>query len=98
MSNKPFISVNNEIEAFLHCNKCVEEKPDTISMREYSAYEVGWTPVGLQMWCKRHECNVMHIDFQGQKHPANTCRLKTKEEIRVETHPGLKLVKKGDRE
>lgn len=98
MSDKPSVSANNEIEAFLHCAMCIEEKPADMSMREYGSYEIGWTPHGFQMWCIRHECNVMHIDFQGQKHPANTHRLKTDEEVRVESHPKLKLVKKGDKE
>jgi hypothetical protein len=29
--------------------------------------EVGWTPKGLQVWCKRCERNVLHLDFEGRK-------------------------------
>lgn len=64
----------NEIKAFLHCALCLQEKPAGISPREWAKLEIGWTEFGLQVWCQRHECNVMHVDFQGKKHPANTDR------------------------
>ena len=49
-------------------------KPLGVSMAEWGGYEVGWTKLGLQVWCKRHDANMMHIDFQKQQHPANlTC-------------------------
>jgi hypothetical protein len=65
---------------FMHCGLCIEEikeiadREGTASPREYAQLEVGWTELGLQVWCKRHEVNVIHIDFEGQKHPANTSR------------------------
>ena len=65
------IPASYEIAAFFHCGKCLEEKPDDLSPRDWAALEVGWTKLGLQVWCKRHDLNVCHIDFQGQKHPAN---------------------------
>ena len=40
-------------------------------MSEWGGYDIGWTKLGLQVWCKKHNCNMMHIDFQGQQHPAN---------------------------
>ncbi len=61
----------NEMSAFLHCAKCLLEIPAGVSPREYSSLEVGWTKLGIQVWCKRHDVNVVHIDFQGAKHPAN---------------------------
>jgi hypothetical protein len=64
------IPITNEIKLFMHCHKCLQEKPSNKSPREWAQLEVGWTKLGLQVWCKRHECNVCHIDFQGQKHPA----------------------------
>jgi len=64
------LPVTNEIEGFIHCQHCLREKPDGVSPREYAQLEVGFTVQGLQIWCKRHEMNVMHIDFQGAKHPA----------------------------
>lgn len=65
------IPITNEIEQFCHCNKCLEELPHGTSPREWSQLEVGFSAFGLQVWCKRHECNVVHIHFEGQKHPAN---------------------------
>lgn len=72
------IGNDNEISSFAHCGLCLEEFaegdfPD-MAPRDYASLEVGFTPLGVQVWCKRHEANVMHIDFQGQKHPANTER------------------------
>jgi len=66
----------NNIVAFMHCGKCIEELPKGQSPREWAQLEVGWTKPGLQVWCKRHEANVMHIDFEGTKHPACTSALK----------------------
>lgn len=71
------IPITNEIKAFFHCGKCIEdikflvETKGNASPRAYAQLEVGWTVLGLQVWCKRHECNVISIDFEGQKHPAN---------------------------
>ena len=54
------------IEMYFHCRECLEEKPDDQSPREWAALEVGWTTLGFQVWCKRHERNVIHVDFEGQ--------------------------------
>lgn len=64
----------NSIASFVHCGLCIQEMPAGTSPRLWAQLEVGFTKIGIQVWCKRHECNVMHIDFQGQKHPANTNR------------------------
>lgn len=66
------ISNENEIEAYIHCGKCLDEMPQGVSPKDWQRIQAGWTTLGLQVWCTRHECNVMHVDFQGQKHPANT--------------------------
>lgn len=63
-------TTNNAIAAFFHCKKCLEELPFGESPRSYALLEVGFTAIGLQVYCKRHEVNVCHIDFEGQKHPA----------------------------
>lgn len=78
------ISGGYEIVAFFHCGKCLAEKPDNTSPREWAALEVGWTPIGLQVWRKRHEVNVCHVDFQGQKHPAN---VGAEGDVSYENHP-----------
>jgi hypothetical protein len=76
-SRKPKrIPNTNEIKMFIHCGLCMKELPAGQSPREWAQLEVGWTDIGLQIWCKRHECNVGHIDFQGEVHPANTSRKK----------------------
>jgi hypothetical protein len=62
----------NEIGAYLHCRKCIDELPPDESPRNYARLEVGWTKLGIQVWCKRHDCNVCHIDFEGARHQANT--------------------------
>ncbi|MEW6304393.1 MAG: hypothetical protein AB1705_13025 [Verrucomicrobiota bacterium] len=65
---------DNCIEVFFHCGLCMAEKPPHKSPREWAQLEVGFTRLGLQVWCKRHECNVVHVDFEGVKHPANKQR------------------------
>lgn len=74
------IPTSNEITTFFHCKKCLEEKPDNVTPRDWAQHEVGFTPIGLQVWCKRHEMNIVHIDFEGQRHPASTKRSPTKGE------------------
>jgi len=61
--------VPNEIQLYFHCGRCLAEKPSDVSPREWGQLEAGWTKHGFQVWCKRHEVNVVHIDFEGQKHP-----------------------------
>ena len=70
MSIKRKIPVTNKIAMFLHCKKCLDELPGDQSHRDYATIEAGWTKIGLQLWCKRHEMNIMHVDFEGQQHPA----------------------------
>lgn len=67
---------SNELSilTYLHCGQCLEELPNGTSPRDWAQLSVGWTRAGLQVWCKRHECNVMHVDFEGAMHPANTTR------------------------
>lgn len=67
----------NEIKAFLHCSRCIQEwtekAPGTAgtSPAEYARLSVGWTQRGIQVWCERHDLNVIHVDFEGHKHKAN---------------------------
>ena len=67
----------NMIMRYLHCKKCIEEFADPkirsklgnspMSAGDYQSIEVGWTPQGIQIWCKRHDENIIHLDFKGQK-------------------------------
>lgn len=71
------IDLPNQIDMFVHCSKCVKELTDMakltkdkkppVSPREYIRVEVGQTPHGLQVWCIRHELNVIHLDFTGEQ-------------------------------
>jgi hypothetical protein len=64
----------HSIIRFFHCGLCGAEKPATKSLQEYSRLEVGFTELGIQVWCIRHKCNVVHVDFEGKKLPANMTR------------------------
>lgn len=65
------IPATHSIESYMHCRRCLEEKPEGISPAEWQQNEVGFTDIGLQVWCRRHQINVVHIDFEYQQHPAN---------------------------
>lgn len=58
------------ISSYIHCGKCLNELPKDVAPREWAQHEIGFTKKGIQVWCRRHSCNVMHIDFEGVQHPA----------------------------
>lgn len=62
---------SSEIQMFFHCKKCGEETPEDMAPCDYQQLEVGWTEVGLQVWCRRHDMNIIHVDFEGHCHPAS---------------------------
>jgi hypothetical protein len=57
----------NEIGRYFHCAECLREKPDDQSPGEWARLAVGFTNAGVQVWCTRHDRNVVHLDFLGQK-------------------------------
>ncbi len=59
------------IERYIHCSMCLDTVPTGQSPQEWSRYEVGLTKWGIQIWCARHKCNIMHINFEGERHPAD---------------------------
>lgn len=65
---------NNHGLTFLHCKKCIQEWKDGKAVGEspetYARLTVAYTTMGIQVFCVRHQANVMHVDFQGQRHPA----------------------------
>ena len=70
-------TADNHIELFLHCKLCLEDIPKlnySVSPKEHADISVGWTVHGFQAWCNRHEANILHVDFEGQKHKAITYR------------------------
>ena len=66
-----YITAKNDIGMFFHCRQCLASIPDGESPSSWARLSVGFTPIGLQVWCNRHDLNVAHIDFQDQTHPAN---------------------------
>jgi len=66
------------ITSFLHCRECLEDwqagKAPGESPASYARFSIGWTVLGLQVICNRHDLNVIHIDFEGQQHPADLTR------------------------
>lgn len=72
------IPTDDQIASFLHCRYCIAEwragaeEAEGKSPAEYSRLHVGWTPQGLQVWCGRHDVNIIHIDFNDTKMRANT--------------------------
>jgi ribosomal protein L44E len=71
------IPVTNKIALFFHCTNCINKRPDGTSPREWAQLECGWTKLGFQVWCKRCEKNIVHVDFEGVQHKANTTALKS---------------------
>jgi hypothetical protein len=68
-----------EIVSFCHCSLCVKELQDgkapDESPESYARLSVGMTRWGLQVWCVRHDCNVLHMDFEGKSpFPSDTSR------------------------
>jgi hypothetical protein len=72
------IPAAHSIKAYIHCSRCIAEVEELAAIQGsaspalYARFEVGWTVLGLQVWCPRHHVNIMHVDFQGAVHPANT--------------------------
>jgi len=66
------ITMENDIKVFFHCRQCLLELPVGMSPRDWSQIEAGLTRVGMQVWCRRHELNIVHVDYEGSVHPANT--------------------------
>ncbi len=61
----------NDIKEPVICETCFKEyetfqNPD-IALRDYVKIDVGFTRIGIQVWCQRHNKNICHIDFEGNK-------------------------------
>ena len=74
MSNNHENLLNNIKEPVI-CETCFKEyqtlhNPD-ITIRDYVRVDVGFTQIGIQVWCQRHEKNICHIDFGGNRPPAD---------------------------
>jgi len=73
---KPENFDKKNIEMYLHCQLCAEELPAEESPESYARFSIGWTVAGLQVWCVRHDVNIIHIDFEGTQHKACMTREK----------------------
>ena len=76
-TKKPLpIPADPSIKMYFHCQLCLDElnagKAKGESAQSYARLEVGYTRIGLQVRCVRHDVNVIHLDFAGQKFFANT--------------------------
>ena len=51
------------------CPECVKEfmehRRPFGSLISFMQLEVGFTMLGIQIWCRRHDKNICHIDFQN---------------------------------
>ena len=63
------------IEQPIVCSRCADDvaegRAGPVSMAEYMRLDVGFSAKGLQVWCRRHEANVVHIDFEGRELPTD---------------------------
>jgi hypothetical protein len=55
---------------FTYCRQCMKDLEHINrvkapqSIRDYSKLECGWTEFGFQLWCIRHNKNILHIDLR----------------------------------
>lgn len=74
----------NNIREPVVCAKCLDEMTrgftDSKSLQDYARLDVGFTEQGLQVWCRRHDLNVVHIDFDGMMPEADFRCLEKKPE------------------
>ena len=71
MSDTAISLLQNQITQHVICAKCEEEflngLTDSSSLQDYTELDVGFTDTGIQVWCRRHDANVVHVDFEGRK-------------------------------
>lgn len=66
------------VTGYVACSKCaaeVDAAQPPLSLQDYAQIDVGFTDWGMQVWCRRHQANIVHIDFQGHQLPADFRRL-----------------------
>ena len=59
--------IENQINMYMHCPRCLDELPPDITPARWAQLNVGVTDEGLQVWCVRHDINVMALDFHAQR-------------------------------
>ena len=98
----------NNIENYYHCKICINEllnatstkdlsmidpKLSQYTPRTYARLEVGLTKQGFQVWCVRHNLNVIHIDFKGQEVDIETTKDIDSEDANTWLAKGMQLIK-----
>ena len=76
----PMEALSLSITGYVACAKCSDELAaldPPQSLQDYAAMDIGFTDWGVQVWCRRHRANIVHIDFQGHQLPADFRRLET---------------------
>ena len=63
--------LHNNITAPIVCQSCLQEYQNIceppFALRDFVEIDVGFTEIGIQIWCKKHNKNICHIDFDGHK-------------------------------
>jgi hypothetical protein len=62
--HNPDIAAPADIYMYIHCNKCMQERPKGQSPAKFARLNVGFTPLGFQVWCVRHNCNVNSFEIR----------------------------------
>jgi hypothetical protein len=63
-----------QIEYYVGCNLCYEEKHTTLSMQEYGRIEVGKTASGIVVRCLRHDALISYFPYDWSKHASIKCK------------------------
>ena len=56
----------NQIAGYWHCKRCMTENLSP-------NIAVGFTHLGIQIWCENHNSNIKHLDFCGNKVKQVSC-------------------------
>lgn len=74
-AQKDLSSLFRRIKQPIVCSRCSDEvmegRAGEVSMADYMKFDVGFSEIGLQVWCRRHDANVVHIDFEGRQPPTD---------------------------
>jgi hypothetical protein len=60
------------MKLFINCKKCTEQRPSRFSMEEYSRIGVIKTEDGIQIWCVRHDIEIVFFPYEWEKSKFNT--------------------------
>lgn len=58
------IDTESQITMFIHCGKCLKERPEGITPREWARTQTGFTANGFQVWCTRHDVNIDNVEVR----------------------------------